>query len=344
MLVEPSSVVIDMILDVDYLMTSPGCSDKLVDAWNSLSDVPAVKTLPTELRRPQKNYEQCRRIYEDGFTSESECEGNDRAPFDLSAWVIPALTVHLVDYDVDTGSEWSFVMIPVAGKCVAHYTWKAFQCAVAELAAETLNTYRSSERFRTLQHTGRVVPRVGHHKLSDKEIAGYRVFFPECNSERPAFIVEHLPTDGSQTRELMHLYPAMGLPKQHACVQMILGRMQDLYLSAALAGTIQKRWKVESTLVRNVCKGGRALILQKMWKEASETFSLNISEPSVAFTILGAIGVRECLEARRITECAVSLTNMAAHAPPALRESIRALLVDGSRSINPEIRCRGNVA
>ena len=126
----------------------------------------------------------------------------------------------------------------------------------------------------------------------------------------------------------MHLYPAMGLPKQHACVQMILGRMQDLYLSAALAGTIQKRWKVESTLVRNVCKGDRALILQKMWKEASETFSLNISEPSVTFTILVAIKAQECLDAKRITECTVSLRKMALHSPPALGEAIDVLLAD----------------
>ena len=178
-----------------------------------------------------------------------------------------------------------------------------------------------------MQSTGRVVARVGHHKLSDKEIAGYRVFFPECNSERPAFIVEYLPTDGSRTRELMHLYPAMGLPKQHASVQMILGRMQAIYLSATLAKATQTRWKIESTLVRNLGKDDRALILQNVWKKASEVYSLQISEPSVTFTILGAIGIRECLKARRITECAESLKKLAALAPPAVKEVIQSLLL-----------------
>ena len=143
------------------------------------------------------------------------------------------------------------VMLPVVAKHVAGYTWKTLHTAMATVASRAYALFRRTATYSRLATLGSVETRVGHHKLDDHEIAGYRVILTQCRNDRPAMLIVWTTHDGHST-ELMHFYPAMGLSRQHAAQQMLLGRMRGLELSSCLVHAARETWSLSLPTLQNV--------------------------------------------------------------------------------------------
>jgi hypothetical protein len=68
------------------------------------------------------------------------------------------------------------------------------------------------------------------HKYAEENFAEELVYVRACNSVRVAFTTILTATDS--TREMSHVYCAMGLEKQHSFQQVVLGRFKDLSIGA----------------------------------------------------------------------------------------------------------------
>ena len=119
----------------------------------------------------------------------SDSSEEDANRFDMTLWLIPALSVHLVQFAKD-GFHNALVFLPIAHRSIAQYAWKTMDCFFADLARTTWNRFKATEAFKRMETLGSLRPMVGRHKLTDREIAGSRVIFKACTSERPAFIIE----------------------------------------------------------------------------------------------------------------------------------------------------------
>ena len=185
---------------------------------------------------------------------DSDSDTDDQAENEIKDWAIDAICVHLVSpskNDLDS----VLVMLPVVAKHVAGYTWKTLHTAMATVASRAYALFRQTATYNRLATLGSVEARVGHHKLDDHEIAGYRVILQQCRSDRPAMLIVWTTHDGHST-ELMHFYPAMGLSRQHAAQQMLLGRMRGLELSSCLVHAARETWSLSLPTLQKV--GGNA--------------------------------------------------------------------------------------
>ena len=158
--------------------------------------------------------------------------------------------MHLISPQPDD-LESVLVMLPIVAQHVARYRWKKMHTSMATLALQTFTLFKKTPTYNRLAANSTVESRVGHHKLNDLEIAGYRVILQQCYTERPAMLITWTSNEG-QTKELMHFYPAMGLSKQHEAQQMLLGRMQGLEISSCLVTAAQRMWGLSLPTLRNV--------------------------------------------------------------------------------------------
>ena len=228
----------------------PVNSQDTCDSWKRVAAIPEVRATPVRPQRKLMTYPQCKKIFEaDNVDSGSDDSDDDDALFDMEPWAIDGITVHLVHA---SSMDTLLVMLPVAHRNLARYTWKAFQATLARLANSCHEMFKRTAEYASLStNSGRVIARVGNHKANDLEIAGYRVIVRQCHSDRPSFLLTYSKDSGDEI-EIMHLYPAMGLMFQHEAQQVILGRIRGVGLGAALVAAARKMWSLRTPCVRNV--------------------------------------------------------------------------------------------
>ena len=158
-----------------------------------------------------------------------------RLPDVLRLWtpvVLDAVSVHLTKLS-DRGSEEALVMVPVAWSLLQG--WPDANLFLSSLSDEAAKLFRDTSRCRLLRETGTVERGVGQHKKEEHEVAGFRILLEACRSDRPAMLLVHTAIDAGQKTELLHVYAAMGLHKQHAAQQMCLARTRDFVAAACVA-------------------------------------------------------------------------------------------------------------
>ena len=98
---------------------------------------------------------------------------------------------------------------------------------------------------------------VSRHKKTIIEFGGMEYRLTMCNSDRPACAIVDLSGDADAVQddppEILHLYAAMGLPRQHEQIQVLLAVTKDLAVAAALVKAVCERFGVHyrSQAVRN---------------------------------------------------------------------------------------------
>ena len=122
--------------------------------------------------------------------------------------------------------------------------------------------YTSTVEFREKQARGVSFQKsVFNHKKEAIEIAGQLVVVPKANSDRPAFVI--LEND----KELLHLYPAMGLAKQHFAQQMLLAFVGSKQLALTL---LKAAAEVMGTTMRSATltfQKGQQEGVKELWKD-----------------------------------------------------------------------------
>ena len=171
---------------------------------------------------------------------------------DLNSWrqmLIPTLTVHLQGMDrrgLNPGYETSahamqhvLVMIPVAPTLLPG-GWDITDL-IFLLGARVTEAYMSSQRGLEVAEMGRLEHRHAHHKRFEYELGGVRFVIAACAADRPAQVLHFSPTEaGRNPFEMMHMYNAMGLSRQHHLQQVILVRIRDFALAAVVVDTVQQ--------------------------------------------------------------------------------------------------------
>eukprot|EP00973_Karenia_brevis_P000987 136108-Karenia_brevis.AAC.1 len=66
---------------------------------------------------------------------------------------------------------------------------------MAKLAHEAYSLFQATTRHQELARRGQIAQSVNNHKLTEKEIAGYRIILKQCHSDRPAFVIEFNEND-----------------------------------------------------------------------------------------------------------------------------------------------------
>jgi hypothetical protein len=111
-----------------------------------------------------------------------------------------------------------------------------------------------SERGQELSRLGTLTPREKHHKRQEHEYGGTRFVVAACCSDRPAQVLEFAPNDGSKPVEIMHVYNAMGLSKQHEFVQVVLARFRDFRMGHVVVDVVREQLGVERVWVKPISR------------------------------------------------------------------------------------------
>lgn len=235
---------------------------------------------------------------------------------DLESWsriVLPTMNVHLLALDRRTNNpefERSQSAMHYSNICLPFSTalfpggWDANEL-MAKLVTLVLEKYSASSRGEEVAQLGELTMTVGHHKKKQFEYGALRFVVSACASDRPAFVLLFTPHEGNECHkkpiELLHVYVAMGLSKQHYMQQVILCRVRDFQLSQALLDIIHVHLHVPHVSVQALHKDAqeRQLIVD-VWHETYDPFE-NTPMPVIGGAIGDVAGEVKC--ANTISAC-----------------------------------------
>ena len=107
---------------------------------------------------------------------------------------------------------------------------------------------------------GRLAARQSHHKRTEYEHGGIRFVIAACASDRPAYVLHFTPDEPHRKPfEMMHMYNASGLRREHHLQQVILVRIRDFALA-----------KVVLYVVQSIMNDGARIALRGVHKEEAE--------------------------------------------------------------------------
>ena len=190
---------------------------------------------------------------------------------DLTIWkrmIIPTITVHLqaVDrrakdpsYASSPGAmHHALIMIPVA-TTIFPGAWD-INDLIFLLGDRITSLYMDSTRGKEVIGMGRLAARQSHHKRTEYEHGGIRFVIAACASDRPAYVLHFTPDEPHRKPfEMMHMYNASGLRREHHLQQVILVRIRDFALA-----------KVVLYVVQSIMNDGARIALRGVHKEEAE--------------------------------------------------------------------------
>ena len=110
---------------------------------------------------------------------------------------------------------------------------------------------------------GRLAARQTHHKRTEYEHGGIRFVIAACGTDRPAHVLHFTPNESKRKAfEMMHMYNAMGMRREHHLQQMILVRIRDFALA-----------EVVISVVQSIMKGGACITLRGVHREEKQNVS-----------------------------------------------------------------------
>lgn len=182
--------------------------------------------------------------------------------------IIPTITVHLKAVDrrtKDTSYESSaaamhhaLIMIPVA-TTILPGAWD-INDLIFLLGDRITSDYMDSTRGKELAKMGGLEAQRSHHKRFEYEHGGIRFVIAACGSDRPAQVLHFTPNEPNRKPfEMMHMYNASGMRREHHLQQMILVRIRDFALA-----------KVVISVVQSIMEGGARIALRGVHKEEKE--------------------------------------------------------------------------
>ena len=126
------------------------------------------------------------------------------------------------------------ITLPVAWSL--EKTQKDINHLLGAVAARTLFNFISCTEGTELEKKGKLKPHIAWHKKDIYRVAGTDFIMSKCGSDRPAFTIRHDCVD--EPIELLHLYPAQGLKRQHILQQSCLAVVRNWHLALILCETI----------------------------------------------------------------------------------------------------------
>ena len=232
------------------------------------------------------------------FTDYEVKAAEGSVPLDIwSHMCIPALTVHLQKADPRFESEGrafhhAAVMIPVAPTLIPG-VWDVTDF-IFMLGGLVADAYAKTERGREVQAMGALELRYVHHKRFQYELGGLRFVVAACASDRLARVLHFTPSEeGVKPFEMMHMYNAMGLNRQHHLQETILVRLRDFALVQVVIDVTQSILRgLSRVAVRAVNKDPvEQALLMKLWYDGGRP------EQSKQATTLASIVVTDAVKA-----------------------------------------------
>jgi hypothetical protein len=163
--------------------------------------------------------------------------------------MIPSITVHLQalnhreedpNFHKSTHAmHYATAMIPVA-PMILPGVWDIKDLLVL-LKDNIRRLHAKSSRDKEIEKSGEMTFATTQHKCFEYEVGGLEFVLAACAEDRPAQVIRFKPTDeNSKDFEMLHMYHAMGLSRQHHMQQIILARGRDFQLAQAVVAAAQE--------------------------------------------------------------------------------------------------------
>ena len=120
--------------------------------------------------------------------------------------------------------------------------------AVAILvASEALNLFKATSAYASFEESNNFSVDIGRHKKKEVEVGNARFVVSACCADRQAVIWK------SGRRELLHLYLAMGLERQHPYQRTLLARCRSFTVADCVARAAMSLFGVERLSINPTC-------------------------------------------------------------------------------------------
>jgi hypothetical protein len=201
----------------EMVFNTPEC----MDYW--LNKNRECKEQPHDGLRPLSFFETTYAI-----NSAGEVPHNDPGPARddvLETWGLATIDACTVYTQSETAC---LVTIPIMhGRCHATSRWGCidYNFLLRVLAVMTFARLQRTQWFLTLSREGQMFRlRVSRHKKEEVSMGDHVMVVSFSCPDRPIFVIEHQKKEEEKWKEIMHVYPAMGMPRARELQQSLLAR------------------------------------------------------------------------------------------------------------------------
>jgi len=257
------------------------------------------------------------------------------ADVDFEAWkeiVLPTMNVHLLGLHqlpktkefVNAASAMHYCNICIPYSAALFCGSLDPNALISKIVDLVLLQYAESKRGVEVLQLGQISKRIVNHKKKEYEMGGLRFVVSACASDRPASSLLFIPHDDNpdvkKSIELLHMYVAMGLSKQHDMQRVILCRVRDFGLAKVIVDVTRTELQIDHLSVRELSKDAKECkVMKQLW--------LDICPPREDAAVLANMteveGAEEAKRADSLLGCATFL-----HSLHGTNTTIEALLKD----------------